>query len=567
MLDAEHARARALPAQRARRRAAEAGALRRGRRAQHRGLLLRRATRSRSSRSSAPRPRSAPRARASSSPLGDLADCRPRGAAHHRGRGLPPLRRVRGPVGPAPVLLAGCTSTSAWRAPRPAWTALEAVLPWLPRRARASRRTRPMSPGARPGSPRRARRSWPCFPGAGRRPVFDSYAEWEAFAERLLALGLADEYTRIWWDVRPHPRFGTLEVRMPISRRGSRRPPRSPGCPRARRVGAEAGPARRSRRLRGEPLGRAAVSAATRGSIHPTGDAARHGPGARSTSSRSRLGEAVARPRSGARPGGRTARARSCGGPRCPLRAAGGAHVGSRRGRSSETLQVTGVRCERCVMRLGDALQKLEGIESANANLMGQVTLAWDEERLPREEIVAALERAGFQPCALAGIPRRSGCRAVVVVRVRAVSEGTTPETDARRIAEEARDRARFEEEVLELSDQVYRVARRLVSIARGSRRPGPGHLRPGLPQLALVHPRHEPARLDLSHPHEPQHRPRAPRAARARHAADRGRRLLPLQPARGRDRGRATRSGSSSASRRTAIVEALSAVPTTSAT
>ena len=33
----------------------------------------------------------------------------------------------------------------------------------------------------------------------------------------------------------------------------------------------------------------------------------------------------------------------------------------------------------------------------------------------------------------------------------------------ARRIAEEARDRVRFEEEVLELSEQVYRVARRLV--------------------------------------------------------------------------------------------------------
>jgi len=37
------------------------------------------------------------------------------------------------------------------------------------------------------------------------------------------------------------------------------------------------------------------------------------------------------------------------------------------------------------------------------------------------------------------------------------------PETDARKIAEDARDRVRFEEEVLELSDQVYRVARRLV--------------------------------------------------------------------------------------------------------
>jgi RNA polymerase sigma-70 factor (ECF subfamily) len=36
-------------------------------------------------------------------------------------------------------------------------------------------------------------------------------------------------------------------------------------------------------------------------------------------------------------------------------------------------------------------------------------------------------------------------------------------EAGARRIAEEARDRVRFEEEVLELADQVYRVARRLV--------------------------------------------------------------------------------------------------------
>jgi RNA polymerase sigma-70 factor (ECF subfamily) len=38
------------------------------------------------------------------------------------------------------------------------------------------------------------------------------------------------------------------------------------------------------------------------------------------------------------------------------------------------------------------------------------------------------------------------------------------PEVDARRLAEEARDRVRFEEEALELADQVYRVARRLVS-------------------------------------------------------------------------------------------------------
>src|SRR3989440_8839174 len=38
----------------------------------------------------------------------------------------------------------------------------------------------------------------------------------------------------------------------------------------------------------------------------------------------------------------------------------------------------------------------------------------------------------------------------------------TTREPDARQLATEARDRVRFEEEALDLSDQVYRVARHL---------------------------------------------------------------------------------------------------------
>src|SRR5919202_4336504 len=38
-----------------------------------------------------------------------------------------------------------------------------------------------------------------------------------------------------------------------------------------------------------------------------------------------------------------------------------------------------------------------------------------------------------------------------------------SPDTEARRLATAERDRARFEEEALALSDQVYRVARRLV--------------------------------------------------------------------------------------------------------
>jgi len=43
------------------------------------------------------------------------------------------------------------------------------------------------------------------------------------------------------------------------------------------------------------------------------------------------------------------------------------------------------------------------------------------------------------------------------------MSESASSAADSRRLAQEARDRVRFEEEALELSDQVYRVARRLV--------------------------------------------------------------------------------------------------------
>lgn len=62
----------------------------------------------------------------------------------------------------------------------------------------------------------------------------------------------------------------------------------------------------------------------------------------------------------------------------------------------SETIQVGGVRCERCVMRLASALEGHDGLESANANLLGQVALAWDDERTSRDAIVERLRKAGF---------------------------------------------------------------------------------------------------------------------------------------------------------------------------
>lgn len=63
---------------------------------------------------------------------------------------------------------------------------------------------------------------------------------------------------------------------------------------------------------------------------------------------------------------------------------------------SEATIRVSGIRCERCVGRLAVALQAHEGIEHANANLLGEVSLAWDDETTSREAIVATLARSGF---------------------------------------------------------------------------------------------------------------------------------------------------------------------------
>jgi copper chaperone CopZ len=63
----------------------------------------------------------------------------------------------------------------------------------------------------------------------------------------------------------------------------------------------------------------------------------------------------------------------------------------------TETIQISGIRCERCVARLAGALRGHEGLEFANANLMGQVQLEWDDERTDREAILAAMAKAGFR--------------------------------------------------------------------------------------------------------------------------------------------------------------------------
>ena len=66
-------------------------------------------------------------------------------------------------------------------------------------------------------------------------------------------------------------------------------------------------------------------------------------------------------------------------------------------GVQTETIAVSGIRCERCVNRLATALRGHDGLEFANANLMGQVVLGWDDERTDRDALLSAMARAGFR--------------------------------------------------------------------------------------------------------------------------------------------------------------------------
>jgi hypothetical protein len=48
------------------------------------------------------------------------------------------------------------------------------------------------------------------------------------------------------------------------------------------------------------------------------------------------------------------------------------------------------------VMRLASALEGAPGLEHANANLLGDVALAWDDELTSRETLARTLADAGF---------------------------------------------------------------------------------------------------------------------------------------------------------------------------
>jgi len=52
------------------------------------------------------------------------------------------------------------------------------------------------------------------LPTAGLPPKLDDWADFEAFMRTLITSGSIESVREVWWDVRPHPDFGTVELRM-----------------------------------------------------------------------------------------------------------------------------------------------------------------------------------------------------------------------------------------------------------------------------------------------------------------------------------------------------------------
>ncbi len=91
---------------------------------------------------------------------------------------------------------------------------LESILPWLPVVLALSANS-PYFEGRDTGMMSIWAEVLGFLPRHGAPPAFRDYAQWEAFIERVTATGLAKDYTSFWWDIRLHPRFGTLEIRAP----------------------------------------------------------------------------------------------------------------------------------------------------------------------------------------------------------------------------------------------------------------------------------------------------------------------------------------------------------------
>jgi glutamate---cysteine ligase / carboxylate-amine ligase len=52
------------------------------------------------------------------------------------------------------------------------------------------------------------------FPRVGIPPYYEDFADWSRRIEFMVTSKVAPDYTYLWYDVRPHPNFGTVEIRV-----------------------------------------------------------------------------------------------------------------------------------------------------------------------------------------------------------------------------------------------------------------------------------------------------------------------------------------------------------------
>jgi len=130
------------------------------------------------------------------------------------------------------------------------------------------------------------------YPGRGVPAAFPDFDAYVQATEQTLAAGGIDEYTLLWWDVRPHPKLGTVELRemdaqtsvedaAALGATRSRCPPSAPRATDSTRRSSTAARSPRSARWPGRPSSasghRSGSSALT---LPSTGSSASSRPGA-----------------------------------------------------------------------------------------------------------------------------------------------------------------------------------------------------------------------------------------------------------------------------------------------
>ena len=60
------------------------------------------------------------------------------------------------------------------------------------------------------------------------------------------------------------------------------------------------------------------------------------------------------------------------------------------------TIKIEGMSCRHCVMRVKKTLDALSGVSSAHVEV-GSAKVGYDDSKIKKEEIAAAIEKAGYK--------------------------------------------------------------------------------------------------------------------------------------------------------------------------